>query len=436
MGGCGVEPHVLLRGGLVVRVVVELGFQPGAVPTEILADELRRPPNPPSPGARSVELGIHDAIDARVAERIHDLGSVECGSRDLVVAPIGLGTLRARGLAGAAVAAKPIAHAVRQRVADDAVNHVRVAAHRGEGAPVKPLRSMEQPSRWTAASISAGEGGEAAKAEDRDCVAGVDIASILNVLGAGPNPRIGHSFMLNGPAVVASPRASAEARTASARAEPAREAHRTTGAAARAIPLSRGWQTAPKAMLARRRKVEPHYAPAWRLRDEARLIGGTGRALRMSTERLGSAPEGAPSSLLLSLEAPGSVRTLIALDREPGPDERRGARVDEARHLFGRHPHAEADRAAVARSLGLGGQRFCIRFREATGLAPGQNRIPRRVAAARRWLACGGVHVKEVAARLGYANPDAFSALFRQMPGNPPSHCAPASSAQSSIERP
>jgi AraC family transcriptional regulator of arabinose operon len=149
----------------------------------------------------------------------------------------------------------------------------------------------------------------------------------------------------------------------------------------------------------------------------------TVRTLRSLTERLGAAPESALPGLLL--EALGVLHTVVTLDREHGPPERRGAWIDEACHLLGHDLQAPVDWQVVARTLGLGYERFRKRFREATGLSPGQYRIRRRVEAARRLLESGDAQVKEVAAQLGYANPAAFSTQFRQVLGHPPSHFTP-----------
>lgn len=75
---------------------------------------------------------------------------------------------------------------------------------------------------------------------------------------------------------------------------------------------------------------------------------------------------------------------------------------------------------ALARALGLSYERFRKVFRERMGMSPGEYRIRRRIDRARALLTSGAEPVKAIADTLGYPNPYAFSAQFKQVVGESP----------------
>lgn len=78
------------------------------------------------------------------------------------------------------------------------------------------------------------------------------------------------------------------------------------------------------------------------------------------------------------------------------------------------------DLARLARELGLSYERFRKVFRAQIGVAPGDYRIRRRIERARMLLSERALTVKAIAERLGYPNPFAFSAQFKQVVGESP----------------
>ena len=78
------------------------------------------------------------------------------------------------------------------------------------------------------------------------------------------------------------------------------------------------------------------------------------------------------------------------------------------------------DLARFAREAGCGSRHFSRQFRRVTGLPPGDWFIRQKMQRACALLTLPNIRVKEVATRLGYADPLYFSRLFKHMVGLPP----------------
>ena len=74
----------------------------------------------------------------------------------------------------------------------------------------------------------------------------------------------------------------------------------------------------------------------------------------------------------------------------------------------------------VARKLGMSYESFRKQFRQEMGISPGELRIRSRMELARKLIADHRLTSKEVAYRLGYADPFTFSKQFRRYTGQSP----------------
>lgn len=74
----------------------------------------------------------------------------------------------------------------------------------------------------------------------------------------------------------------------------------------------------------------------------------------------------------------------------------------------------------LAKSLGVGYERFRKIFNRHTGQAPGNYRIQRRIDKARELLIRNKLNSKEIAHQLGYADQFVFSKQFKQFVGEAP----------------
>ncbi len=92
--------------------------------------------------------------------------------------------------------------------------------------------------------------------------------------------------------------------------------------------------------------------------------------------------------------------------------------VDRACRRLAEDPRLGLER--LARELGLSYERFRKVFRERMRVSPGEYRIRRRIDRARTLLQTGSDAIKVVAEQLGYPNPYAFSAQFKQVVGESP----------------
>ncbi len=92
--------------------------------------------------------------------------------------------------------------------------------------------------------------------------------------------------------------------------------------------------------------------------------------------------------------------------------------------------------AAVARAAGMSLSQFNRRFRAACGLSPKSYWQHCRLRLARGLLEEGDHSIKEVAERLGFANPYYFSRWFRQMQGEPPQPLPRSPLSGALIDRP
>ncbi len=75
---------------------------------------------------------------------------------------------------------------------------------------------------------------------------------------------------------------------------------------------------------------------------------------------------------------------------------------------------------SLATELRMSYERFRKVFRELMGVSPGEYRIRRRIDRARALLQTRDLPIKAVAEELGYPNPYAFSAQFKQLVGESP----------------
>lgn len=155
------------------------------------------------------------------------------------------------------------------------------------------------------------------------------------------------------------------------------------------------------------RQFHPGLAPAlqaeWRALLEARAPGFEPEALQVLTARL---------RLVLALLAAAGQ----GAQRHPGRLDVAAVQAWMQAHLD--QPVTLAQLAAVA---GLEKFHFARRFRAATGQAPLQHFLHRRMARACEWLDAGHESIAEIAARLGYADAHYFSRQFRQIIGLSPS---------------
>jgi len=78
------------------------------------------------------------------------------------------------------------------------------------------------------------------------------------------------------------------------------------------------------------------------------------------------------------------------------------------------------DLRRFAREAGCGSRHFIRQFRRVTGITPGAWFIRQKMLRARALLTLPNIQVKEVAARLGYADPLYFSRVFKRVVGLPP----------------
>ncbi|MDP2228517.1 MAG: AraC family transcriptional regulator [Moraxellaceae bacterium] len=155
------------------------------------------------------------------------------------------------------------------------------------------------------------------------------------------------------------------------------------------------------------RRLHPGLSPLllaeWRALLESRAGGYEPDALQVMTARL---------RLLLGLLAQAGQGAL----RSSGRLDVAAVQAWMQAHLD--QPITLAELAAVA---GMEKFHFARRFRSATGQAPVQHFLHRRMARACEWLDAGEDGIGEIANRLGYADAHYFSRQFRQIIGMAPS---------------
>ncbi|MFW5856968.1 MAG: AraC family transcriptional regulator [Planctomycetota bacterium] len=155
--------------------------------------------------------------------------------------------------------------------------------------------------------------------------------------------------------------------------------------------------------------------PVWRVELRPALV----RRFERLQNELHAAPEADLPALLLRMA--GLVVDLRrAAARDPGADAD-GRVLAAACQRLREDPDARLHLPAVAGELGIGYEKLRKLFRRRLGIGPGAYRIRCRIEAACSLLASGELSVKEVAHRLGYPNPYAFSSQFRDAMGVPPS---------------
>jgi len=114
------------------------------------------------------------------------------------------------------------------------------------------------------------------------------------------------------------------------------------------------------------------------------------------------------------------ARTLAHL-RHGTPVERETEHfVRQARMYLLQNAERPIDFEALARSLGVSYSVFRRRFRERTGLPPGQYQIQIRLKKARLLLRNSTLSVAEIAERTGFESAQHFTRLFKKKTGRPP----------------
>jgi AraC family transcriptional regulator, arabinose operon regulatory protein len=106
------------------------------------------------------------------------------------------------------------------------------------------------------------------------------------------------------------------------------------------------------------------------------------------------------------------------LDRDIAGNDPHHSAIDEACRRLGDDPRQDLE--GLAASLDLSYERFRKIFRERLGVSPGEYRIRRRIDRARALLTQRELSVSGIAELLGYPNPFAFSAQFKQVVGESP----------------
>jgi AraC-like DNA-binding protein len=110
----------------------------------------------------------------------------------------------------------------------------------------------------------------------------------------------------------------------------------------------------------------------------------------------------------------------LALDASR-PTPARSRPIDDVRRFLWQHPGQRLSVSELARMAGLCRKTFTKRFREILGAAPGDYQIKVRIERARYLLAETSLSIKQIAYRLGYADPYVFSKQFKRFVGCSPS---------------
>jgi AraC family transcriptional regulator of arabinose operon len=139
--------------------------------------------------------------------------------------------------------------------------------------------------------------------------------------------------------------------------------------------------------------------------------GALAEALSEAISGLTSIGPGADSRRLAS--AARLLQAVETLPRMPAP-ERDVQRIGPVLHRLQAQPHLPADRASLARLVGLSPSRFAAVFRQATGQAPLAYLAERRLERAREFLAGSDAPVGAIAAAVGFDDPLHFSRRFRR----------------------
>ncbi len=92
----------------------------------------------------------------------------------------------------------------------------------------------------------------------------------------------------------------------------------------------------------------------------------------------------------------------------------------EAANLLADHSERRISLPALAQKLGMSYESFRKHFRQEMGMSPGELRIRRRMELAQKLISEHRLSSKEVAYRLGYADPFTFSKQFRRYTGQSP----------------
>lgn len=131
-----------------------------------------------------------------------------------------------------------------------------------------------------------------------------------------------------------------------------------------------------------------------------------------------------PSAEALRLIDSLAQVVLLKLIQEPSADDAQIAHGDRAvlrvRDILEEDSLARRTIPELAAIAGLSEAHFSRRFKAVTGISPKAYQVRLRMRQARQWLATGA-SVKEVAARLGYADQFVFSRQFSGVFGVPPS---------------
>jgi AraC family transcriptional regulator len=84
------------------------------------------------------------------------------------------------------------------------------------------------------------------------------------------------------------------------------------------------------------------------------------------------------------------------------------------------HLDSEMEVAELARQVNLSPHHFSMLFKRTIGVSPHQYVLHKRIHAAKRHLAAGGLTLSEVALSLGFCDQSHFSRAFRKITGTTP----------------
>jgi AraC-like DNA-binding protein len=151
-------------------------------------------------------------------------------------------------------------------------------------------------------------------------------------------------------------------------------------------------------------------------------IGTRHRFLRRHAGLMTALREAPPHRLMQEVTRLQSLMVemhLHALQR--GGAQAMPAWVEQANLILSSDLDRRMDMPSVARELGVGYSLFRKTFKEATGMAPNDYRVRRRIERAQEMVLQGRPAV-DIAERLGYNDLFAFSAQFKKLVGLSPRH--------------
>lgn len=155
------------------------------------------------------------------------------------------------------------------------------------------------------------------------------------------------------------------------------------------------------------------------LGPERPLLRGRGAAewVERTTALVGAATPSSPEAALSELWSFGALLLDLLGPAAPVPER---DPIGTAQRLLASDLDASLDLVDVARSVGLGYERFRHRFSAEAGSSPARYRDQRRIEAARELLRHTELPHRQIAAILGFADEFHFSKRFRALVGCSP----------------